>query len=114
MARPATTLAAQTNVDSFDVWARKIYDEKIDKGTKYEDWLNYDRPKLEEMYQSRLPAAKRADVGPPLAPDITSKLVREARTAQLLRLQLGRGRRSQFLTGPVGLPGPKFSPLLGG
>jgi hypothetical protein len=48
------------------------------------------------------------------APDLTDRLVREARTAQLLRLQMGKGRRNQFLTGPGGAPSPFTSGLLGG
>jgi hypothetical protein len=47
-------------------------------------------------------------------PDLTDRLIREARTAQLLRLQLGRGRRSTGLGAPLGTLPYGTSPLFGG
>lgn len=62
-----------------------------------------------------LPSTLPSAMGALLPPDLADTLGREARTAQLLRLQMGQGRRSQFLTGPGGAPMPGFNRLrLGG
>jgi hypothetical protein len=82
------------------------------KGTKVREGLAYmdlsysgsgirrDLRKLDPMRTPDMP-----DLGaPPASPSLTDEAVRRAREAELARTRAG-GRRSTFLTGPLGAPG---------
>lgn len=56
-----------------------------------------------------LPPEKKPDL---TAPDLTDDAIREARSSELLRLKSGQGRRSTFLTGPMGSTGSSVAPSL--
>lgn len=70
------------------------------------DWALQDREKNRDKVAADAEAAKKAldEERPVVAPDLTDKLVSDARKAQMLRLLSGRGRASTFLTGPLSAP----------
>lgn len=63
------------------------------------DGLKYKKSEYERMQLAK-------------APDLTDAAVRQARTTELARLMSGRGRKSTFLTGPMGEVGGPL-PALG-
>lgn len=46
------------------------------------------------------------------APDLTDDAIRRERSSELLRVKTGQGRRSTFLTGPMGSTGSVTAPSL--
>jgi hypothetical protein len=74
------------------------------------DWRKQQRDYSEAGLPSTLPA--ETSLAPP---DLTDSAVTDAQRLQMQRLLAGRGRRSSFLTGPLGAPGPGLNRnVLGG
>lgn len=77
----------------------KGYGSKLNTGDATSFFYMNDRLAT-ETHEAEL---KKGDPSaPPSAPDLTDKLLGDSRKSQMLRTLSGRGRKSTFLTGPMG------------
>jgi hypothetical protein len=114
MAKPASTLVVDTKTPTLEEYLQGAFKKGqfgADPFNQYHTWQERKESEVGQQLAAKY-AVLYAPPPPKPAPDLADEGLANTRKAQLLRLLSGRGRRSTFLTGPLGSTGAASKPTL--